>query len=252
MSGVIRPDTPPPAGKKNVNDANTRSVDKPAVLIGAKRARYDPRKYSHLPSEGEGEQVKFNISVTRDDRMSVGEARERLDQIHARLVGGGKSTRELKILDAFDAALWFCHTVNSASTLVPGRSTFSVPGSTIDFSYAEVLNILGVDARRFFRTYADDIAEANKRVLASYDPSDPVSVENWSWLMDVATSRGLARFPHLAHDSADACLNLNMSERVALAESKALVIGSTANTADTAHANDRVPSAPMPRETRPK
>jgi len=184
------------------------------------RFRYDPRKYDY---DVAAELAKSPIiSVTREDRMPVSEAKKKLDLIHKRM--RLDSVVDRSIVTAFDSALWFCHTLNSASVQVPGRSTFEVPGYTHKFKYGEVMAILGTDARRFFRAYADDITETNKRVLNSLDPADPISVENWSWLIEVATDRGIYKYPYLAHDSADACMYLSNTERIAVLSSRDYVI----------------------------
>jgi len=85
--------------------------------------------------------------------------------------------------------------------------------------------------------------KVNRSVLDSYNPYDPVSVEQHGWLLQVAYDRGLQRHPELAHDSADACLKLTPAERVAVAASKRDVLSTTANSADAMRANPRTFSA---------
>jgi hypothetical protein len=138
--------------------------------------------------------------------------------------------------------LFFSHTVNSGSTLQPGTARMTINNGSV-FDFGEVVRILGVQMRRFFRTYADHITEVNQSVLDSYNPYDPVSVEQYGWLLQVAFERGLQRFPHLAHDSADACLKLIPAERAALAMSKRDVLSTTPNSADAMRANPRTVSA---------
>jgi len=99
--------------------------------------------------------------------------------------------------------------------------------------------LLGVDQRRFFRAYADDIAEVNREVLDAYDPYDAVAAEKAAQVHQVAVERGLQKFPHLAHDSSDACLGLSYDERLAVIASKRVVIPSTVNAVD--RIADRVP-----------
>jgi len=199
----------------------TRGIDLPPEFGGRNYSRIDPRKYKY--DAVRASTYALNFTVTRDDRMPVEMACEKLEQIRARC-GVVRGQHDDTTVAAFDTALWFCHTVNSASRLNPGRSTFSVPGCTEEFSYLDILQILGEDARRFFRTYADDIADVNRRVLSEYDPYDIVATERWSWLMDVAVRRDITKYPYLAHDSAEACLHLTLSERAALAASKAEVL----------------------------
>lgn len=208
------------------------------TLVGRGPVAPDRRKFRYDVLRGKGEGVGFE--ATKDDRMSAEEAGEMLHRIHQRL----GVDRELEgVLRAFDAGMFFCHTVNGGSTLAPGRAKFRVPGVSTDFDFGMIRDLLGVDQRRFFRAFADDIAEVNKAVLRSYDPYDPVSVEHRGWLMQVASERVLSRYPHLAHDSADACLSLSPSERAALAASKVQVISTSNNAADRLSGNNRTKSA---------
>lgn len=207
-------------------------------LKGRGKLIYDRRKYNYDVVRGKAAALAFETS--KDDRMSAGEAGRMLERIHAVF---GIDREVESVLHAFDRALFFSHTVNGGSVLTPGRCTFSVPGVTETFSFSQVRDVLGVDQRRFFRAFADDIAEVNKDVLRAYDPADVVRAEQWGWLQQVAHDRGLSRYPHLAHDSADACLGLSPGERAAVAASKASVISTTNNSADRLRANSRVQSA---------
>jgi hypothetical protein len=197
----------------------------------------DPRLFKYDTIRARMANIPF--SVTRDDRMPAEEAGEMLDQIHQRF---GVRRNIHADLRAFDNALFFSHTVNSGSTLQPGMARMIVNKDSV-FDFGEIVRILGTHMRRFFRAYADHITEVNRTVLDSYNPYEPVSVEQHGWLMQVAFDRGLHRFPYLAHDSADACLKLNPAERVALAASKREVLSTTANSADSMRANPRTMTA---------
>jgi len=222
-----------PAGSKGVFHKDTT-----VNLKGRGRVKYDPRKYKYDVLRGQGANLPFE--ATKDDRMSAADAGEMLHRLH---VTFGVDRETEAVLNAFDRAVFFCHTVNGGSTLMPGRSVFSVPGQTAEFSFATVRDVLGVDQRRFFRAYADDIAEVNLQVLRDYDPYDPVKAEQWGWLVSIAEERGLSRYPQLCHDSADACLRLSVTERAAVAASKALVISTSNNSADRLKTSGRVQSA---------
>jgi len=205
-----------------------------AVLKGKKPVPYDKRKFNYDVTRGKSENIQ--VEVSKDDRMSAVEAGAMLNHIHE-LMG---IDREVEgVLRAFDKALFFSHTVNGGSVLSPGRSSFGIPGVTREFSYGDIRDILGNDQRRFFRAFADEIAEMNKEVLRDYDPMDVVAVEQYAWLMQVAYARGLQRYPYLAHDSADACKSVSPAERAALNQSKTMVISSVSNTADRLKANSR-------------
>jgi len=173
-------------------------------------------------------------TISKDDRMSAVEAGDMLQSILK--VYGFDRAAEHEI-EGFVHAMFFMHTVNSGSTLQPGRATMTVGGVAID--YIQIVRKLGTDIRRFFRAYANEIRDVNLEVLASYDPYDPVSAEYHGWLMQVATERGLQRYPALAHDSADACTDLTPGERGAVAASKRFVLATVDNSADAMIANPR-------------
>lgn len=219
-----------------------KGIDPPLEYGGRNFSRIDPRKYKYDAVRASTYPLRFK--VTRDDRMPVEDACDKLEQVRSKC-GIVRGQHEETVVAAFDTALWFCHTVNSASRLNPGRSTFSVPGCTEDFSYLDVLQILGSDARRFFRAFADDIADVNRRVLSEYDPYDVESTERWSWLMDVAVRRNMTKYPYLAHDSAEACIHLTLPERAALAASKADVLAKAEPETD-----DQVQVTPKKRDGR--
>jgi len=201
----------------------------------------DKRKFKYDVYRARGTQVAF--SVTRDDRMSAEQAGEMLHRIHSML---GIDKVDEHLIMAFDKALFFAHTVNSGSVLQPGRARIYVEGLagfSTQFDYNNVLVLLGQDVRRFFRAFADDIMEVNKAVLAAYDPYNAVAAEQHGWITQVAVERGLQRYPYLAHDSADACISINTTERLALINSKRDVLASVVNSADRAHGNPRVQTA---------
>jgi len=193
----------------------------------------DPRKFRYDRLRGRLGCTPW--TVTKDDRMSAQEA-------------GGTMERILRMYDidranegdieAFVTALLFSHTINGGSTLQPGRAVMSV--SNTSFNYADIVRLLGTDIRRFFRAYANEIRDANKDILNNYDPYDPVAAEYHGWLMQVASERGLQRYPYLAHDSADACTDLSPPERTAVAASKRTVLACVDNSADAMLANPRV------------
>jgi len=177
----------------------------------------------------------LTFTATKVDRLDASRAGDMLHRIHE--IFGIQHEDEARI-HAFDKALWFQHTVNGASMLQPGRGSMQVDG--VEFDIEPVKKMLGEEQRRFFRAFADDIAETNREVLDSYDPYEPVSAEKAAQVHQVAIERGLQKYPHLAHDSSDACLNLSFDERLAVIASKRLVIPSTVNNVD--RVAQRVPS----------
>lgn len=222
-----------------------REVEAPISGFGRGPIGPDKRKFKYDVYRAKATKVGF--AVSRDDRMSAEDAGAMLHNIHEKL---GIARVDESLLMAFDRALFFAHTVNSGSVLQPGRARIFVDqlettddGQAAQFDYNNVLKMLGNDVRRFFRAYAGDVLEVNKAVLAAYDPYNPVAVEQHGWIVQVATERGLQRYPYLAHDSADACLNINTTERLALINSKRAVLSTVANSADRAFGNPRVQTA---------
>lgn len=211
----------------------TKVVESDAPRIGRPPPAYDRRKFKYDVLEAR----KLDLvpwHITKDDRMEAEEAGAKLNILH-RLYGIEKENPD--ILQAFDNALFFAHTINSGSVLQPGRSDLIVRGTHMTLQIA--ISYLGNDIRRFFRAYADEIRAINKQVLAGYDPADIEAVEKHGWLMEVAADRGLFRYPDLCHDSSDKCI-LNPAERAAVSNSKMSVFGSIVNAADRFNSNARM------------
>jgi len=186
----------------------------------------DTRKFRYDVLRGRST-APLSFSASKADRMDAAEAGELLHKIHTMF--GIERAEEQRIL-AFDKALFFEHTINGASLMQPGRGSLTVDG--MQFDIQPIKRMLGVDQRRFFRAYADNVAEVNREVLESYDMYDPVSAEKVGQIHQLAAERGLQKFPHLVHDSSDACSALTYDERVAIMASKRVVLESTFNQAD--------------------
>lgn len=237
-SAVRREKTVRPASLGFGGATIRRTDDGPLLLKGRGPAPVDTRKFRYDVTRGQAERLPF--AVTRDDRMSAVEAGRALHRIHE-VMGVDRENEDF--LYAFDSALFFCHAVNGASVLGPGRATFLVPGVSQSFLFGTVRDVLGTSLRRFFRAFADDTVKVIKRVLDDYDPDDEQLAEAWGWVQEAAAGRGLMRYPYLCFDSADACLKLNAVERAAVAASKVMVISTSNNSADRLKANPRVSSA---------
>jgi len=216
-----------PPGKPGFSGGLHRRLKPTIAPIGRGPIPPDSRKYRFDTLRAVAGRVAF--SVTKDDRMSAREAGNMLHEIHNMF---GIAKEDESFLQSFNNSLFLYHTLNSASVLQPGRGFVMVADSQFD-AY-EVVVKLGVNARRFYRAFADDIKETNLMVLAQYDPYDPVKAELHGQILQVATERGIQRFPHLCHDSADACIVLSPAERAAIIQSKAFVLSGTPNTADKA------------------
>jgi len=182
-------------------------------------APVDTRKFKYDRTRALTQAV-VQFTATKADRLDADEAGDVLDRIHRRL---GIDKEDESRIHAFDNALWWQHTLNGASILQPGRGALSVGGMSFDVS--GMLKMIGeAQLRRFFRSYADEIAEVNREVLAGYDPYDPVAAEKHGQLMQVAVARGMHKFPEYAFDSADACVHMSIDARRAVLASKAFVI----------------------------
>jgi len=197
----------------------------------------DKRKFRYDVLRGRST-APLSFSASKADRMDASEAGDVLNKIH--IMFGIQSAEESRIL-AFDKALFFEHTINGASLMQPGRGSLTVDG--VQFDIQPIKRALGVDQRRFFRAFADNIADVNREVLEGFDVYDPVSVEQVGQLHQLAAERGLQKFPFLVHDSSDACNSLTYDERVAIMASKRVVLESSYNTADAMMANRPAPTA---------
>jgi len=189
------------------------------VPVDRRKYRYDVRRGKTLPA--------LPFSASKSDRMDAEDAGDLLDRIHAAF-GINRETEDR--IQAFNNALFLEHTLNGASLLQPGRGILKAGG--VQFDVQIVKSVLGVDQRRFFRAYADDIAELNKKVLQEFDPMDPESAEIYGQMSQIAVERGLVKFPHLIHDSADAGVTLSNDERNALIASKRYTLRANVNNVD--------------------
>lgn len=174
-------------------------------------------------------------SSDKADRLSVERAAEMLDAIHSQF---GVSRQMEGFLYDFDHQMFICYTLNGGSQFTPSeRVKFHVGtptegGYANSYEFSTVHTILGVDFRRFFRTMANDVILACKQVVEHCDFDDFEAVEQRQQLINLAQSRGIARYPHLAADCADAATNISSSEYHAILSSKAIVVGNTSNSVD--------------------
>lgn len=208
------------AGVIRSGETLSRVVGRGAVPSDKRKFHYDRIQARTMPA--------LAFSASRADRLDAEEAGELLHALHVQF-GIDRETED--VLAAFDKALFFEHTINGASLMQEGRGFLAV-GTESRFDLAVVKKVLGVDQRRFFRAYADDIADVNVEVIRGYDAYDPVAAEKHGQLMQVAVERGLQKFPHLAHDSSDACLRIGVEARTALMASKRSILEGGVNKAD--------------------
>jgi len=200
-------------------DDGSRGWGRGPVPVDERKFKYDVMRARGMPA------VPF--AVSKVDRMDADEAGDMLHRIH---VIFGIETEDETRIDAFTNALFLQHTLNGGSILQPGRGVIRVEG--VEFDIQIINKLLGPDARRFYRAYADEIAEANDRLIHTHDPMDPVSSEMFGQLMQVAHERNLQKYPKFSHDSSDACIHMTIEERNAVRVSKRLVLLRTVNRAD--------------------
>jgi len=204
----------------------TRQARAPAAHIGKALPTFDSRKWGNFDM-ARGKSANVAFEVTRDDRMSASEAGAMLKGILENF--GLNAVPEGNSL-AFCRGMWLCHAVNSGSQLQPGRARIIVGNTT--FEYSKVLEKLGVNQRRFFRAFADEVRDEVQRWLDNFDPSDPSSVEVCSWIKEIAVDRVMQRYPALIADSASACTGLTYSQLATLANSTNVVLSSSVNAID--------------------
>lgn len=205
----------------------TREVPRAPKVIGYVAPMADPRLVSYDRLEARSKKP-LAWEVTRDDRMSAVEAGATMRKLYDLF---GLRGEQPVVLDAFHDAVYLAHTLNSGSVLQPGRAKIILSGNSMDLY--KVVEYLGSDLRRFYRAYADEVRNCNKRILsAATDPTDLVAMEKAAWIRQSAANRGLSRYPDLAHDSADACLSLTDAEHSALTSSKTSIFSTGTNMAD--------------------
>lgn len=213
-------------GHDGFSGAYNRKSKAPGIRKGKAISDVDPSMYPFNVVAGSR---SGNVIIAgRDDRMSPKDASAKLSLI---LESFGIISESHEFCYDFTQAMFVAHALNGASVVGPGRANFYVGG--YPYSYGTVMKILGPDARRFFRAYADDIAKAISRVLDLYDPSDHDSVRMCGQIRSIAVIKQLVQFPYLIHDSADACVKLSPAEVAAVNRSKGLVLNETPNAVDS-------------------
>jgi hypothetical protein len=216
---AARGSVPLPAGINREAPSVAKGWGRGPIPTDKRKYRYDVLRAHALGP--------VSFSVSKEDRMDADEAGEVLHQLHKEL--GIDRAQENKI-HAFNHALFFQHTINGASMLQKGEGRIVVGGES--FSYEVILRKLDTKARRFFRAFADDIAEVNRGIMQNVSSYDPEAMDKYGQLQQVAAERGLHKYPHLSHDSADACLNLSLEERRAVIASKRHVLMIGKNSVD--------------------
>jgi len=138
----------------------------------------------------------------------------------------------------FDSSMFICYTLNGGSQFTPTErvqfyvGTPSENGYTDAYSFSTVYSILGVEFRRFFRTYANELIEACRQAIYRCDFNDEEAVEKRKLLLLHAQARGVTRYPHLCADCTDAATDLSVNEYHAVLSSKQVVLANTANSVD--------------------
>jgi len=175
----------------------------------------------------------LRFEVDKTDRMPVAEAAATMVRIH-QAHGVSRSMEGFQY--GYDHALFICYAINGSSQAGPmERVKFAVmneQGEAQSFEYATVPKILGIDFRRFFRTYANDVVDACHQLYFGCNFEDPIQVEMRDLMIQVADNRNISRFPWLIADCVDAATNLNTAQYAAAMASKQSVIATATNAVD--------------------
>jgi hypothetical protein len=233
VEGLYHGAAAPSTGGPSAGPGITREVRQKEVF--GRRPIVDSRIFRHDVLEARAS-PPVSWHLTKDDRLPAEEVGDKLQEIY-KMFGVQYATPAE--IEAVNDAILFAHTINSGSVLQPGRSKVKIKGN--EFQYLDVVEFLGTDLRRFYRTLADDVRRVNKKVLAGRADADNIEAqERYQWLIEVARDRDLSRYPDLAHDSSGACWGLTPNESAAISAAKKGVFSSILNTADTISSNSRV------------
>lgn len=185
------------------------------------------RLYDYDRHEGKAK-ATYKGDVVTAGVMAVDQARVYLSQIHDAF-GVGNAMEEQKF--DFDHFLFLCYALNGGSAIMPSdRASFSTRGSVFEFK--DVMAILGVHFRRFFRAFANDILIACRRLYEQCDYEDSDEVELRARMISVARARGLSRAPWLIPDCLDAATNLTEDEGHIVLMAKGMNVSKTVNSVD--------------------
>lgn len=223
------------AGKAGEGDALLEHGEQGSRRVG--RTHVKRRREALFPGMDMRRALARPVKVyfTSDNCMSDVEAGTYTIAILARV---GLSTEDDAVMVGFIKAMCLCMAVNSSSVLVPGRSKMYVAGSEFDF-FQDVMVVLGNDARRYFRAYADitrdylkDLIEAHRKGPASDSEQDLADYEEivdmYEAVKRTAEKRGLLRVMYMVHDSAEFCSSKTSVERMYLMQSKETIFATGA------------------------
>lgn len=173
---------------------------------------------------------KISFSATANRMLNLQDVTRHLTAIFEATDTKGSFTSEAKL--ALLQAVCLAYFKNGGSVLNEARAEFTVSFPSVSgdvethsFNYHKhVVEVVGEDLRRLFRELADVVRQVVRTVLHDTAGSrDPVAVRNRRDIYMVAYDRNLSQHPDLAFDAADACTDLTISERLAVAGSKAVV-----------------------------
>lgn len=215
----------------------SKRKDERRIGNGGLKSLHDPRKLKFdVYAATAAQSVPWRVD--KSDRMPAREAGHVMNEL---MRSFGLVSEEPGVILAFQRALFFSVAINSSSVLVQDRTDFYVENTK--FSLFDIISKLGVDARRFFRAFADEIRAVVRLVLADFANGDYDAIERRELVLAVATDRGLFRHPDLVADVSDACSGLEPTERVAISSSKVSVLRSRFDAADRLTTNSRTFSA---------
>jgi len=216
------------------DDPLTRRVDTGFVPMGRPGlSKVRGRLFPYDRHEGKmGPAVSIGVNLA--DRLSPEAAMEALTRVHR--AHGMVDCLERDLYN-HDRAMFICYAFNAASQIGPYERAGYFVGDPAGagrsyFEYSTVQTILGVDLRRFFRAYANEVVDACHELYHNCDFEDPDMVELRQQMIQVADKRGISRHPWLIADCAEAATNVSPGEYAAVMASKQTVIGGTTNAVD--------------------
>lgn len=205
---------------------------RPVFNYGSDMPTVDPSSLPFDSLQGAREMVPYGATSNRVLETEHAKAMLSLMMQRVDILGRADGVRL-----AFFNGMLLAHVKNSGSVLTPDRAVFYVGDgeNRREFNYfADVVDVLGADTRRFFRAYADSTRKVVKAKLAMRGSRSYAVRQDIEHIEQVAHDRGLSRIPELCFDTADACSQLTSYQRDLLAVAKVGILSKGVNMVDKA------------------
>jgi len=222
-----------PEGDHGEEFGKKRMLEERATRVGVSNFSGRPKMFAYDRDAGLLGSQSLSLDTSLAAVMPRAQAIRLMKQIHA-MFHVHKSGEGF--LYAFDTALMLCQALNGSSQLSPvDRITFSVTdkaGVVSEYSYHDVVSMLGTAVRRFWRAWATEIVAECKALYEGDHLDDPTRFELRLQMIRIANVRGCKRHPYLISDVSDHAVGLTSEETSVAAASAAFVISSGANAVD--------------------